>query len=76
MLETKDYHPFGTWNPTSTKCYILNKDCSRCDIPKLGLSVECQVWRVIPYLLEKYGEPKVEHLIPSSKGRHVRARAL
>lgn len=47
------------WTPTTIDCYNLNSDCNRCSIPKKykSLSHGCEIYQIIPYLLDTYGKP-------------------
>ncbi len=56
-----------TWTDQAVKCYLTNADCSSCSIPRGNYSFTCQMYKVVPVLLESLGEPepsRVEKLMP------------
>lgn len=56
-----------TWTDQAIKCFLTNADCSSCVIPKGNYSFTCQMYKVVPVLLESLGEPdplRVEKLMP------------
>lgn len=54
-MATTDRH----WTRSAVNCYLINGDCSRCDIPRLGLSevFTCQMMIAVTALLEDEGAP-------------------
>ncbi len=56
-----------TWTDQAIKCYLTNADCQNCSIPRGSYSFTCQMYKVVPVLLESLGEPepqRVEKLLP------------
>lgn len=58
-----------TWTDQAIKCYMTNADCASCSIPKGNYSFVCQMYKVVPVLLETLGPPepprvdKLKHLL-------------
>ncbi len=56
-----------TWTDQAIKCYLTQADCNSCTIPKGNYSFTCQMYKVVPVLLENLGAPehnRVEKLMP------------
>lgn len=56
-----------TWTDQAIKCYLTKADCSTCSIPRGHYSFTCQMYKVVPVLLESLGEPehtRKEKLLP------------
>lgn len=56
-----------TWTDQAIKCYLTSADCASCSIPKGNYSFTCQMYKVVPVLLESLGEPepsRIEKLMP------------
>ena len=56
-----------TWTDQAIKCFMTNADCNACSIPKGNYSFTCQMYKVVPVLLENLGQPeeaRVEKLMP------------
>jgi len=46
-----------TWTDQAIKCYITQADCANCVIPKGNYSFKCQMYKVVPKLLETLNAP-------------------
>lgn len=56
-----------TWTDQAIKCYLTEANCAGCTIPRGNYSFTCQMYKVVPVLLENLGEPeknRMNKLIP------------
>ncbi len=56
-----------TWTDQAIKCYLTNASCAYCSIPRGNYSFVCQMYKVVPVLLETLGDPepgRIEKLLP------------
>ncbi|MGE0201872.1 MAG: hypothetical protein AB7P76_13020 [Candidatus Melainabacteria bacterium] len=56
-----------TWTDQAIKCYVTQADCANCVIPKGNYSFKCQMYKVVPKLLETLNAPdprRVRKMMP------------
>lgn len=56
-----------TWTDQAIKCYLTEANCASCSIARGNYSFTCQMYKVVPVLLENLGEPedhRIERVIP------------
>ena len=46
------------WTDLAKECYSINSNCANCEFIPKHLKYICQVKYYLPYLKEKFGEPK------------------